>query len=207
MKKKIYWLAIPVFFVFLFGCYRHSTVQTESPSKRLFSTICAEEYQVWNDLLRFNNAVPVREIIVITDQTSSIERLFEYLGEKEKDKALAELCLDEKTYQEILEDAQKKDSAKLKRKFNLAKYFLLSEKKKDQIFKGSGNGWDYFYSKYPDSGGITSFSRVGFNLKKDKALVFVGHQAHYMAGAGLYYLLSKENNVWKIKGRRLIWIS
>ena len=45
------------------------------------------------------------------------------------------------------------------------------------------------------------------NKEKDQALVYVGNQAHYLAGRGYYVLLTKENDIWGIKKDVMTWIS
>ena len=75
------------------------------------------------------------------------------------------------------------------------------------IFDDSVNGWEEFYRRYPDSPGITTLSRVGFNRERTEALVYMGAQLHYLAGAGNLYRLEKQDGVWKIVEKVMLWIS
>lgn len=81
-------------------------------------------------------------------------------------------------------------------------YVLLNEKESQDI-----KGWDEFYKKYPNSPGIISVSRVGFNKEKNQAVVYVGLQSDYLAGRGVIFLLEKKDNSWQIKKQTLLWIS
>jgi hypothetical protein len=99
-------------------------------------------------------------------------------------------------------------SSLLRADMNLgAPYILLSETDMNAIFGGSQDGWEVFYSRYPDAPGIITFSRVGFNAVMDQALVYVGNQSHWLAGAGYYVLLEKVDGVWTITQQVMTWIS
>jgi hypothetical protein len=49
-------------------------------------------------------------------------------------------------------------------------------------------------------------SRVGFNKKMNEALVYAWAYCGGDCGGGGYYLLRKEDGVWKVKDKK-IWIS
>jgi hypothetical protein len=95
----------------------------------------------------------------------------------------------------------------LKPLFNLTTAtFLLGEDEFQQIFMEQ-DGWERFYNQFPSSQGIMTLSRVGFNAKMNKALVYVGNQSHGLAGGGFYLLLVKENGSWKVEAEDMVWIS
>lgn len=99
------------------------------------------------------------------------------------------------------------DNFSVKTKIN-----LLRGSEREELFKklyAHYDGWDnIFIEKYPKSGNlIVSFSRVGFNEKKTKALVIVGYQCGWTCGEGNYVLLTKEKVHWKIKKKTMKWIS
>ena len=73
-----------------------------------------------------------------------------------------------------------------------AGYVLLTQNDKSQLFNQNQDGWQLFYEKYPDAPGITALSRVGFNQTLDQALVYVGTQSQWLAGAGYYLLLKRS---------------
>ena len=86
-------------------------------------------------------------------------------------------------------------------------YTLLSQSARDRIFGQNQSGWDIFYNHYPQAPGITTFSRVGFNAALDQALVYMGTQSNWLAGAGYYILLKKGYGTWSIDQQVMIWIS
>ncbi len=86
-------------------------------------------------------------------------------------------------------------------------YVLLTEENMRQIFNVNQNGWDVFYADYPGAPGITTLSRVGFNDAMDQALVYVGTQSHWLAGAGYIVLLKKVDGAWVVDQQVMTWIS
>ena len=88
-----------------------------------------------------------------------------------------------------------------------AAYILLSQVQRNQIFAQNQSGWEVFYSNYPNTPGITTLSSVGFNTTFDQALVYIGTQSNWLAGAGYYILLKKGNGVWTIDQKVITWVS
>ncbi len=86
-------------------------------------------------------------------------------------------------------------------------YTLLSQAARNQIFSQNQSGWEIFYNHYPHAPGITSLSRVGFNATFDQALVYIGTQSNWLAGAGYYILLKKTDGLWSIDQQVTAWIS
>ena len=86
-------------------------------------------------------------------------------------------------------------------------YVLVSQEEMSQIFSQNRDGWVLFYERYPDTPGITTISRVGFNESLDQALVYIGTMSHWLAGAGYYVLLGKVNGAWIVEQQVMTWIS
>jgi hypothetical protein len=86
----------------------------------------------------------------------------------------------------------------LQRKFDLAiEYELVPRETIAAIFKGKDvEGWKDFYDRYPNSGGTSHMSAVGFNADKTLALVYVGHSCGGLCGGGSYHLLKKTGDKW-----------
>lgn len=78
-------------------------------------------------------------------------------------------------------------------------YELIGDK--DIEYFGGGRFSDDFYKKYPGVKLIIGFSRVGFNSKKNQALVYVE-----LTTLGVYTFLVKENNVWVSKNNVESWM-
>jgi hypothetical protein len=86
-------------------------------------------------------------------------------------------------------------------------YTLLTQAVRNQIFSQNQSGWDIFYNRYPQAPGITTLSRVGFNATLDQALVYIGTQSNWLAGAGYYVLLKKGEAGWSIDQQVMTWVS
>jgi hypothetical protein len=91
------------------------------------------------------------------------------------------------------------------------RYYLMEKDELHAIFDRDLNdgqdGWDLFYSRFPDSPGITELSRVGFDPGMERALVYVGNQSHWVSGAGVFYMLEKQAGKWVIIEEVMVWIS
>jgi hypothetical protein len=86
-------------------------------------------------------------------------------------------------------------------------YTLLSQAGRNRIFGQNQSGWEIFYNRYPQAPGITTLSRVGFNAALDQALVYIGTQSNWLAGAGYYVLLKKGPGGWSIDQQVMTWVS
>jgi hypothetical protein len=103
--------------------------------------------------------------------------------------------------------------AKNERSYRIENHFsldvpvvLISNQAVDEFFAAQ-DGWERFYEQYPNSQGMMTVSRVGFNPSGQQALVYVGNQADLLAGEGNYVLLSKEGDQWKVTKTFQAWIS
>jgi hypothetical protein len=89
-----------------------------------------------------------------------------------------------------------------------AKHVLISDGETEEMFSAScEKGWEKFYKKYPGAQGHMTFSRVGFNQKRDAAVVYIGNQSHCLAGAGYLVLMTKDGGAWKVTEKVMLWIS
>jgi hypothetical protein len=86
-------------------------------------------------------------------------------------------------------------------------YVLLTQADFDQIFALNTSGWDVFYTRYPNSPGMTTVSRVGVNDDFTQAFLYAGTWSNWLAGAGFYYLLEKVDGEWVILQQVMAWIS
>lgn len=86
--------------------------------------------------------------------------------------------------------------------------FWLSDAEENALFNSKKHdGWKTFYAKYPNAGGIMAFSRVGFNEKRDRALVYSTIGCGWLCGTGHYHLLKKESGKWLVFMSDMAWIS
>lgn len=110
---------------------------------------------------------------------------------------------------ETLNDFQEKnkESSPLEKAFKLSlPYVLFSEQEDKEIFQDA-RSWQEFYKRYPDSQGLITLSKVGFNKGMNQALVYIGNQRYGLGGAGYYVLLSKKNDIWSIQDMFGAWVS
>jgi hypothetical protein len=157
----------------------------------------AEEQAVYSVLLRDYD----RPSIVLSQTTDSG---FDFTGQTKKPNGMHHLS------RELWEDylARNDRSYPLSTEMAIGReYTLLDAEEMSDIFTNYQDGWEEFYIRYPDSPGITTFSRVGFNQDRTEALVYMGTQFHYLAGAGNLIRLEKKDGEWKIVDRMMLWIS
>jgi len=57
--------------------------------------------------------------------------------------------------------------------------------------------WNNFNARYPDSGGLLVFSRVGFSQDGSVALVYVSQYCGSLCGFGGYVLYRREGEEWR----------
>jgi len=69
------------------------------------------------------------------------------------------------------------------------------------------DNWDRFNQKYPEAHVYTFFSKIGFNMKGNQALVYMAHSCGGECGQGNLYFLVFDNNRWTIEGVYRVWIS
>jgi hypothetical protein len=67
-------------------------------------------------------------------------------------------------------------------------------------------GWELFYTHFPESGGLTGMSDIGFSEDGNQALLYFSQFWYYLAGAGQLVFLIK-NNDWQIAKIVTVWIS
>jgi hypothetical protein len=84
----------------------------------------------------------------------------------------------------------------------------LSDAEREALFDIKGrDGWESFYARYPDAGGIMAFSRVGFNEKRDRALLYSTISCGSLCGTGHYFLLKRDSGKWVLLKDYMAWIS
>jgi hypothetical protein len=184
----------------LLGCTVVGSKSTVTPISPL--SVSEDEYAVYHALLEARYIVNDIQLIVISDHTGgetlNLEERMGYIIQNFPD-LTAEMISD------FLVKNQQPTA--LEPLFDLGiPTVLLSDDEFQQIFMDQ-NGWQKFYDLYPGSQGVMTLSRVGFNAKRDMALVYVGNQSFWLAGAGYYLLLVKENNIWNIVDEEMAWIS
>ena len=95
-------------------------------------------------------------------------------------------------------------------------YTLLTKSESNQIWNRADqqtmrhqpmDGWKVFHERYPRSGGVVSFSAVGFNENRTQALVEMGIRGDWLMGRGEMILMSRGESGWKICQTMRLWVS
>jgi hypothetical protein len=166
-----------------------------------------EEYTVYSNLIESWYVNHVTRLIVIEDHRE--------LGEGAWHGALeGGLKILIEAFPDVAEEVmshfkrRNKNPGLLKPLFSLSvPYVLIGSEEVEDIFQLDGDGWEEFYRRYPNSPGTIWLSRVGFDARKNYALVYIGRQSHWRAGAGHFVILKKENGTWAVQRETMIWIS
>lgn len=92
--------------------------------------------------------------------------------------------------------------------FSFASPYQFFEGSFDAVLKQGG--WDEYYRRYPESGGLIVLSAVGFNVDKTVAVVYMGHSCGMRCGGGTFHVVEKVDGKWKPfawKGSSCAWAS
>lgn len=117
------------------------------------------------------------------------------------------------SWKEVLADYKKQNERTrvLARGFVIEKpYYLIPKQELADLFKKDGPGWNGFYTRYPDSGGVMQLSVVGFNRERTKAMLYMGHSCGWLCGGGGYSFVQKKDGEWvraMVKGVSCYWAS
>jgi len=92
------------------------------------------------------------------------------------------------------------------------RYALLNDQEREGIH--TVLGWRELKKKYPEiripgstTGGLISFSQVGFNSDGTQALVHVSDACQGLCASGYFYFLKKQNGDWVIDASQLTFAS
>ena len=67
-----------------------------------------------------------------------------------------------------------------------------------QDLLGRELAWDRFHSRYPESSGTLAFSAVGFNERRDRALVRTTFECGLLCGGIRFHALERSGNDWHV---------
>lgn len=106
-------------------------------------------------------------------------------------------------------EARNQQSVTIENRFHLepSRVELIDLAEIHDLFGENGSGWKGFYGKYPDAGGIVTFSRVGFSRDRTQAVVYVGVQSNWLAGYGQLVMLVRDGDKWRKDASQGLWIS
>jgi hypothetical protein len=160
----------------------------------------AEEYAVYSALLNGFHPLDDGKLLLIQNSTNSVP----LPGTPADEARFIKEDLPVGTSRETLENFKSVNSQvhELAHRFSLKdRYLLISKEERMQSFE-TQESIHAFLQKYPQSRAVMMLSRVGFNKAMDEALVNSWGFCGGDCGGGGYYLMKKENGVWKLKNQR-----
>lgn len=176
----------------------------------------ANQYAVYNALIADDDLIPYfsRKSNLLSSKSNLlviIERAnIDYLGDSNFRELLANVpnqlpSLSKATFDDFL--ANNKSRVLLKDLFTLpVKRVFISDEELNIIFKDKLY-WEAFYKKYPNSQGVMTLSNVGFDAQKKQALVYISNSRGSLDAVGIYAVLEKQNDVWRVKEKYEAWVS
>lgn len=85
------------------------------------------------------------------------------------------------------------------------RYSIFDEKNIVLDKKNNENFWQNFHSNFPNSKGALSLTKIGYNYRKESALVHLELEEDILSGKGVFYFLRKPNSEWKIIENSTSW--
>ena len=115
----------------------------------------------------------------------------------------------------VLDDTVKDFELKNKKGHRLENLFklkvattLVNSQEMDEMFdRDFIAAWQTVEEKYPNSVGIISLSRIGFDREKTQAIVYIGRGCGPICGESRFFLLVKEAGHWSVRSSVIISIS
>jgi hypothetical protein len=150
------------------------------------------EYVYQRNLLSHNK----RELksIVVISQTDELDEYW-------KDKLVSDLE-NEGIQDEVIEAWMKENESAilLQRKFDFEyKYYMVTRDELNEY--KSDNFFGEFYKRYPDSNGLISVSRIGYDKTRNTALIHVIHSFGTLGARYYFIMLQKSAEGWDIVRR------
>jgi hypothetical protein len=86
---------------------------------------------------------------------------------------------------------------------------LLADSVLQRFFRrrAGATGWIGFRAAFPNGTGIISVSRAGLSQDGKWAVVHAGEQGDWPAGVGFLYVLHREGSGWRVRYKRVTWVS
>lgn len=196
MKKCFYIVFISLL---TFSCKKLE--KSPSRNNNLDSIITVNEDK--KILSKIINSFNKTEKIVITEQTT-IDGITEDKKEIEFENFNYRIsCLNKETFDDFI--IKNLNPTKIKNDFHTEKIIIVLNNKqiKEVLNDFIYTGWKNFHQTYgQETPGILTLSRIGYNKKKNKALIYYSN-----LNGGHMLVLNKIENEWEICSSSQIWIS
>ena len=170
------------------------------------TTMHSEEIEIYNVLIN-HGLGPTSEMVVIASETTG-----DPIGIALQDGKI-ELITELGATEETLLDWQGKNKQQVPIKVALTlnvSYQVLNERERESIFNNEDPqiGWQNFFAYYENTSGLLRLSRVGFDIARTHALVYVEYQCGAACGSGrLVHLIRKTDDVWSVNNATLMWMA
>lgn len=189
------------------------------PEPEKLAAIPHEEYEVISSLIRQNliryKGIEIRTVLI---GSKTLDWKTTPLNNEDKEitlpEARKELLAFRALRQETIDDylAKNAQAYALKTELDLPVTYTLLDaearmgKIKEDFINGE-DGWGNLHKEFSGAYGINQFSRVGFDKPRKQALIYSEMSAGLDNGAGIFTVLVKTSDGWKIKKQFVKWIS
>ncbi|MGI8669022.1 MAG: hypothetical protein ACR2J3_04140 [Aridibacter sp.] len=166
-----------------------------------------ESYAVYSALIENIYVNKNRKLLVFEEETTGCNpmKVYELFKETENQALNKFADLSNETLHNF--QNKRKHCDFLKSDFDVSiKYVFVNKKEIDHLITQNNNPfWDEFFAKYPNSGSLISFSKIGFNREMTQALVYTEFGCGSLCAEGDFVLLRKKNNTWIVENKMPIW--
>lgn len=194
---KINLITVLIGALFLGGCAKQYAAPevtfADEAERNKYAVYSLAIQHVYLRNLLSHNKNPIETIIITADTNDLGEYWIDKFTEELRDRDVGDDVV--RAWREV-----NRSTVQLQRKFELSyEYFLVPRAELDKF--DPDNFFGEFYKKYPDSNGLISVSRIGFDEAETTALIHVIH-SYGTLGANYYFiLLKKSDGEWGITKR------
>jgi hypothetical protein len=68
-------------------------------------------------------------------------------------------------------------------------------------------GWKKFWALFPDSSGVVRCSAPGYDAAGREAIVSCSHTKGALNGVGVFFVIAKEEQIWRVNWSKSMWVS
>lgn len=209
-SKFLYLHILLLSLVLISGCGKQGAQQNGAPAlKPDFIGTQSDEHKVYSALLKNfekeDSEGGLRRFIV-RDLTQSLPNAcipYEVFGRDNQ--------VFIKGWQQSIDDLMRREKKpiRLSTLFNLENSYTFIADNEFNAFTDTANkdGFLTFRKKYPDTRCIITFSIIGFDDNKLKAIVYSESWCGPLSGAGDYYALTQTNGFWRVDHKLSCWVS
>lgn len=234
MKETLLILLTSILFINAYGANRNNVIQnnileqinteeytiySKVINHHLFNEHLKDKYEKYQNLNTDNILVLIENKTTTKKEIEYYRHEIEKIPEQKKEEepytnfTYFGQFVDKEAYNDFLTKNDDERRYLFKEKFDLMiKYKLFSEEESKELNKdGKLKYFVNFYAKYPDARschtGMYNVSKIGFNGKKDRALLFIRNSYGNQGEETYLIVLDKKNNDWIIKHRLMLSIS